>query len=178
MLCDVALVVEEDRDGVVGVWSGSHFFSGLGDLRRAELEHDGVGFEGCTVAALPLQELGSKLSRKILRIRIPAVEGRVEKDLKNTVVRHRDTTQRQSCNQAHVRLMIHHDGKVGPCCPAIKGDLIIGDVNTQTVSEVFNSYQARTLRKELKNGKAFETNPCKTCSSFESYANYKPNWNS
>lgn len=106
------------------------------------------------------------------------VEGRVNKDLSTVVTRRRDESNRQSCLQAHVRLIVHHDGKVAPCCPSIAGDLIIGDTTKQTLKEIFNSVAARSLRSDLKSGKAFEKSPCKTCSSFESYKGYVAPWES
>lgn len=106
------------------------------------------------------------------------VEGRVEKNLDDFTARHRDAEHRQPCKQAFVRLMVHWDGRVAPCCPAIKNDLLIGDVKTQSVREIFNGELARQIRKDLKSGKAFELDPCKSCSSFESYKGYKANWDS
>jgi radical SAM protein with 4Fe4S-binding SPASM domain len=106
------------------------------------------------------------------------VEGRVNKDLTGVVTRSRDTSGRQPCNQAYVRLIVHHDGRVGCCCPAIANDLLVGDFKEQTLKEVFNGEIARQIRKDLKTGKAFEKNPCKTCSSFESYSGYKASWTS
>lgn len=106
------------------------------------------------------------------------VEGRVGRDLSKVVVKKRDDSHRQSCLQAHARLMIHHDGKVGACCPDIGGKIVLGDANHMTVGELFNSVQARSLRVMLKNKDAFQLDPCKGCSSFESYRGFKPNWES
>jgi radical SAM protein with 4Fe4S-binding SPASM domain len=106
------------------------------------------------------------------------VEGRVDKDLEDLTDRKRDLTHRQSCIQAHVRMIIHHDGRVGPCCPATGNDLFIGKYPDNTVKEIFNSKDSKQLRKDLKSKKAFELDPCKTCSSFESYKDFKPNWDS
>lgn len=106
------------------------------------------------------------------------VEGRVEKDLSQTVVRSRDNSERQSCVQAHARLMVHHDGRVGPCCPDIGGKLLIGDANKQHLRDIFNSQVAHKLRSELETGEAFKESPCKNCSSFETYKGFKPSWNS
>jgi len=105
------------------------------------------------------------------------VEGRVNKDL--TDLKHKErTAERQSCLQAHVRLILNHDGAVQPCCPSIDNSLIIGKYPESSLTEIFNSHQIKTLRKDLKTGKAFESHPCKTCSSFESYKNYKHPWGS
>lgn len=105
------------------------------------------------------------------------VAGRIEKDLTRLEKRVRDK-ERQTCIQAHARLIVHWDGRVAPCCPAIKNNLLIGDLNKQTVKEVFNSIEAKRLRQSLKDKTAFFQDPCKTCPSFESYKGYKAPWNS
>jgi radical SAM protein with 4Fe4S-binding SPASM domain len=106
------------------------------------------------------------------------VAGRVEKDVTALENKSRDLSERQSCLQAHVRLIFNHEGKAAPCCPSIKEDLILGDIRIQSMRDIFNGELARQLRKDLKSGKAFEQDPCKTCSSFESYKGYVPTWNS
>lgn len=106
------------------------------------------------------------------------VEGRTEKDIKNIVIKTRDDSARQTCIQAHARLMINWDGKVQVCCPDIGSKLLIGDANIETVQDIWNSKKANDIRVSLKNNTAFENNPCKNCSSFESYSGYKPLWNS
>lgn len=106
------------------------------------------------------------------------VDGRVNKDLTGTVIYRRDDSERQSCLQAHVRLMVHHDGNVGVCCPDISGKLLIGNAYTMTVKQLFNSMPARTIRRELRDKTAFTLDPCKSCSSFETFKGFKPNWDS
>jgi len=106
------------------------------------------------------------------------VTGRIQKDLSNLENKQRDLSKRQSCIQAHARMIIHHDGMVSPCCPSIKGDLIIGDFNTRSLYSIFNSLEAKMLRQSLKNKTAFSKEPCKSCPSFESYKPYKHPWNS
>lgn len=107
------------------------------------------------------------------------VEGRVEKDLDSLTNKKRDSSERQSCLQAHVRIIFNHKGKAFPCCPDVKETLSIGDINKQSLQEIFNSAFARKLRTDLKSGKAFEIwDACKNCSSFESYKGFRPAWNS
>jgi len=106
------------------------------------------------------------------------VGGRVNADLQALENRKRDSSQRQSCIQAHARIIFNWTGKAFPCCVDIGEKLAIGDINHQTVKQIFNSVNAKTLRKDLKDGKAFELDPCKTCSSFESYKGYKHPWGS
>ena len=106
------------------------------------------------------------------------VSGRVNKDLSDLENKKRDLNNRQTCLQAHNRLIVHWDGKVAPCCPSIKGDLIIGNANKETIKDIWKSKAAKELRKSLLNKSAFEKDPCKTCSSFESYKGWKPPCNS
>lgn len=106
------------------------------------------------------------------------VAGRVNKDVTNLEHRARDTSERQSCVQAHVRIIFNHEGKAYPCCPDIGEKLCLGDIRTKSLYEIFNSHEAISLRKSLKDKTAFEKDPCLNCSSFETYRGYKPNWNS
>jgi hypothetical protein len=105
------------------------------------------------------------------------VEGRVDKDIKDLVVKDR-SDERQSCLQAHVRLIFDHTGMAQMCCPDISSKLQIGNIKVHSMSEIFNSIKAKQLRKSLKNKTAFEQDPCNGCSSFESYKGYKHPWNS
>lgn len=108
------------------------------------------------------------------------VAGRVENDkVKELEIKKRDADERKPCLQAFNRLMITWDGKVQVCCPDIKSELEIGDAKKQGLLEIFNSEKAKKIRENLKNKAAFEIyDACKNCSSFESYKNFKPNWNS
>jgi len=106
------------------------------------------------------------------------VGGRVNKDLSDVLIKDRDKSKRQSCLQAHVRMIIRHDGSVGACCPDIGGKIVLGNVNQQTLYEIFNSFNAKFLRANLKDGSAFNESPCSTCSSFESFKGYKHPWRS
>ncbi len=104
------------------------------------------------------------------------VEGRIEKDLSTTVLKLRDHSERQTCIQAHARLMINWDGKVQVCCPDISSKLLIGDANKQHIKNIWNSQQAYEIRRKLKDKSAFDFNPCRNCSSFESFKGYKAPW--
>jgi radical SAM protein with 4Fe4S-binding SPASM domain len=101
------------------------------------------------------------------------VAGRVDKDLSELENRERDTSERQTCIQAHSRIIVGHDGRVQACCPDIGSKLILGDANKETIYDIWNSEKAKKLREALKNKKAFKNEPCKSCSSFESYKGYR-----
>jgi sulfatase maturation enzyme AslB (radical SAM superfamily) len=63
------------------------------------------------------------------------VGGRVNSDLQALEYRKRDTSKRQSCLQAHARIIFTHEGRALPCCPNIKEDLAIGDINKNSIYE-------------------------------------------
>lgn len=107
------------------------------------------------------------------------VGGRVDKDLSTLEDKHRDTSNRQTCFQAHVRVIFNSKGKAFPCCPDIREELCLGDITKQHLSYIFNGIFAKRLRKQLHSKEAFKVyNACKTCSSFESYKGFKPVWSS
>lgn len=104
------------------------------------------------------------------------VDGRVNKDLESILVKKRDADNRQSCLQAHVRLIFDHSGKPTVCCPDIKNQLVLGSIHDTSLYDLFNSEKAKQLRKDLKNGTAFLSDPCKNCSSHETFKGYRPTW--
>lgn len=107
------------------------------------------------------------------------VGGRKKDDISNLIVNDRDATERQSCLQAHVRLIFDTNGRASPCCPDIKNDLVLGDITKMSMKEIFNSRRAQNLRKMLNNKTAFTAlSTCKNCSSLETFKGFKPSWNS
>lgn len=90
--------------------------------------------------------------------------------------------QRIPCLQAYSRLIFDGNGNAFPCCPVYNNKtntrLLLGNIKWDTVEEIFNSDKAIALRKGLKTGLKFSIEPCKSCSSLESYKGYKPNWDS
>jgi radical SAM protein with 4Fe4S-binding SPASM domain len=106
------------------------------------------------------------------------VGGRVDADLSGLENRRRDSSERQSCIQAHARLIVHWDGKTSGCCPSIANNLILGDATKDSLYTIFNGEPAKTLRKALLDKSAFNKEPCKSCSSFETFKGYKAPWES
>lgn len=104
------------------------------------------------------------------------VEGRLNKDIGDILVKKRDPSNRQSCLQAHVRLIFDTQGRASPCCPDIKNELVVGNIHEHSLYEIFNSQLAKELRADLISKKAFEKDPCKNCSSHETFKGYKPSW--
>lgn len=106
------------------------------------------------------------------------VAGRVDKDLSSMESKTRDASKRQSCIQAHARLIFGHDGRAQVCCPDIGSKIIVGDIREQTLNQIWHSEEAKKIRKALNNKAAFESEPCKNCSSYETYRGYKAPWDS
>lgn len=55
------------------------------------------------------------------------------------------------------------DGRVSLCCMDGHGEVILGDLNTQTILEVYNSELAKHYRKLHKEGKQRELKLCDVC---------------
>lgn len=106
------------------------------------------------------------------------VEGRVDKDLSQIKHKERDFSERQSCIQAHARLIFDWDGTAMPCCPDIRGSLALGNIRSMSLHEIFNCEKAKRLRSDLISGEAFKSDPCKNCSSFETFKGYVPAFDS
>ncbi len=106
------------------------------------------------------------------------VGGRVDRDLTEVAYKTRDYSERQSCIQAHARLIFNHDGTAMACCPDIKEEIKLGNIREMTVSEIFNSPAAKELRADLLSLKAFEKSPCRNCASFETFKSFTPSWES
>lgn len=67
---------------------------------------------------------------------------------------------RKPCRALLYAMTILWDGRVVPCCMDYDGDLILGDVNKQTLTEIWN--QSKWLRK-MNKALNFSMIPCKEC---------------
>jgi radical SAM protein with 4Fe4S-binding SPASM domain len=106
------------------------------------------------------------------------VGGRVDANLEGLENRKRDFSKRQSCLQFHNRLIFDWQGNAQGCCPDISSKFKLGNIYDKSIYELFNSAKAKQVRKSLLNKDAFQLNPCKTCSSHESFKGYKAPWTS
>lgn len=106
------------------------------------------------------------------------VEGRVTADLSGLENRKRDFTKRQSCIQATARLIFDWQGIAQVCCPDIKSQLQFGNIKDTSIFDIWNDPKVKKLRADLLSKKAFELEPCKSCSSYESFKGYKHPWGS
>ncbi|MBK8260155.1 MAG: SPASM domain-containing protein [Nannocystis sp.] len=104
------------------------------------------------------------------------VAGRVENNfVEQESIRGRGT-ERQSCVQAHARLIFNWDGTAFPCCVDITESMPLGNIREDSIFNIFNGEPAKRLRTALLDGSAFKCGACKGCSSFESYKGYKAPW--
>lgn len=106
------------------------------------------------------------------------VAGRNEVDTSEFIDDTRVGKERIPCRQAFVRLIVAHNGQVSPCCPDIKQELILGNATNNLLVDIFNNEKSNALRASLLDKSAFGFDPCKNCSSHESFAGYKPKWGS
>lgn len=67
-----------------------------------------------------------------------------------------------TCNEPWKDMTVNWDGKVTPCCFDYDKKYILGDLNTQSLSDVWNGQAMQTLRAEMISDHV--TNPlCKNC---------------
>ena len=67
------------------------------------------------------------------------------------------------CSQLLTRMTVYDDGRVFPCCSDYDDGLQIGDLNNQTVEEVWNSKELNAIRKKHFDGKFYELDACAKC---------------
>mgnify|MGYP003324804349 CR=1 FL=1 len=71
------------------------------------------------------------------------------------------------CPQIFKSMQINSDGRVIPCCIDWKGINIIGDVNKDSVSEIWHGDKLKQLRTKHLLGKRHDFSPCKGCTMNE-----------
>lgn len=74
------------------------------------------------------------------------------------------------CAIPWVHLNIIPRGKVYPCCMTSEHRTYAGDLNTQTIEEIWNSDYLRNIRMQMINGE--EPNMCKRCFESEKSSNF------
>ncbi len=67
------------------------------------------------------------------------------------------------CHQPFTRLSIIEDGRVSPCCIDYDQELIIGDVNKQSLKSIWKSKQLNDIRETSKKGEFYKMPACATC---------------
>jgi len=67
------------------------------------------------------------------------------------------------CTFPWYSLTIFYNGKVYLCPQDFEGEILIGDVNKNTIKEIFNNQIIKDIRKKFKTGRIRELSPCKDC---------------
>ena len=68
-----------------------------------------------------------------------------------------------ACNEPRRKLIIRADGDVLPCCNFYGYGVVVGNINSTPLKEIFNGKQLRSLRKEFAEG-TYSLSPCNACS--------------
>ena len=73
------------------------------------------------------------------------------------------------CPSLWQRMFIHPDGIVTPCCLDAKRNLVMGNINENSISEIWNNEKYRKMRDLHRKGEYKKISECKNCS----LANYR-----
>lgn len=76
---------------------------------------------------------------------------------------------RQLCPQPWQRMMVSPNGEVVPCCADWGKEWVIGDVNKQSLKEIWTGPRMEAMRQLQRELRLDEENPCKACFVKESY---------
>jgi hypothetical protein len=70
-----------------------------------------------------------------------------------------------ACDRALGQIMVLWDGRVSLCCFDGEGEVILGDLNRQTIREVFNGPLATGIREAHFGGRRGELKLCSSCTA-------------
>lgn len=75
------------------------------------------------------------------------------------------TKPRGACQRALGQIMVLWDGRVSLCCFDAEGAVILGDLNTQTLREIYGGQPALGIREAHVGGRRGELALCGTCTA-------------
>ncbi|WP_320172158.1 radical SAM/SPASM domain-containing protein [Maridesulfovibrio sp.] len=67
------------------------------------------------------------------------------------------------CPEVYDKLSIHYDGKVSACCLDYDEVMVVGDLNRQSLKDIWNSPKLDLYRKELAKGNFGKFELCRSC---------------
>lgn len=70
-----------------------------------------------------------------------------------------------ACSRALMQIMVLWDGRVSLCCFDGEGKVILGDLNSQTIREVFNGSKALGIREAHNEGRRSTLPLCNNCTA-------------
>ena len=82
----------------------------------------------------------------------------------NTYLNDPEPDFKKPCGYLWERIYVWFDGKVNPCDADYKSNLSYGNINSETIKEVWNSLKLLDYRKKHMEGKRSEFMPCDRCS--------------
>lgn len=89
---------------------------------------------------------------------------RVEEFIENKNLQTERPIRKSRCVDVRTRLVVHADGFVPICCSDCKREVLLGDINKQTLKEVWDSPKLNNIRKILANDDGNDKIPfCKPC---------------
>ncbi|MBI5642829.1 MAG: SPASM domain-containing protein [Deltaproteobacteria bacterium] len=68
------------------------------------------------------------------------------------------------CSHLWSSMVIRWNGDVVPCCRDLEGDMVLGNINNEPLSEVWNNRNSVDMRKKHKEGRFKEIPICRNCS--------------
>ena len=71
------------------------------------------------------------------------------------------------CPSPFYQMFIHSNGKVSPCCSEYQQKLILGDINTDSLKDIWNGAEAQNLRKSILKDTTAQNSVCPYCKSPE-----------
>jgi len=77
--------------------------------------------------------------------------------------RFKNKERKERCSWSWVGLVVLWDGRVVPCCYDYDGKYIVGDLNIESLVEIWNNNQMRLIRKQTNEGKLSNNPLCKFC---------------
>lgn len=93
--------------------------------------------------------------------------GRIADELTFNPERHDNSGERKLCPQPSQRLVVMWDGAVGACCHNWDKEAVIGRFPQQSLQEIWDSPEARELRRKAAKPEMGE--PCRSCKVGSSY---------
>ena len=67
------------------------------------------------------------------------------------------------CTFPWYSLTIFYDGKVYLCPQDFEGRILLGDINKNSIKEIFNGEAIKKIRRDFKTGMIRKTSPCREC---------------
>ncbi len=67
------------------------------------------------------------------------------------------------CTFPWYSLTIFYDGKVYLCPQDFEGRILLGDINKNSINEIFNGEAIKKIRRDFKTGMIRKTSPCREC---------------